>query len=84
MNIHHDTETISIRWHGLRKYKGQDIVGMRGFVISDFNMGQRYELSHENGVWDCWCCLGVPDDDLSSDPIYKQIKKDADLFAFNR
>jgi hypothetical protein len=82
-HIDHKLKTVLIRWHGLRKYEGSEIVGMRGFPMPDYNLGQRYEMSLEGGIWKCWCYVGETDS-LAPEPIYKRIKEDADLFAVIR
>jgi len=82
--IHHDTKTIMIRWHGTRKYQGSDVVGMRGYPNPNYDGGQRYELSFENGEWECLYFLYDADGVIGYEPRFKLIKRDADLFAVIR
>lgn len=82
--IHFDTKTIQIRWHGLRKFRGQDVVGMRGYPNPNYDGGQRYELEFTDGVWRADYFLYDADGVIGYEPRFKLIKQDADLFAVIR
>ena len=82
--INHERKTIFIRWHGLRKYKGVDVVGLRGFPDPNLDGEQRYELSLENGLWECLYFMYDADGVIGYEPRFKPIKRDADLYAVIR
>lgn len=83
-NINHERKTIMIRWHGLRQYRGTDIVGMRGYPEHIIG-AERYELALIEGIWKCHYYIGdAGNSRWFPNPIYRLVAENADLYAVIR
>lgn len=80
MSINQENKTITIRWHAIRPYKKDEIVGMRGYPETDGT--QRYELSFNGSEWEAHHVHGNKDHTgVGYEPYVRLILRYKDLFA---
>lgn len=79
MSVNEETKTITIRWHGIRPYKKDEIVGLRGYPETDGT--ERYEIGFNGSEWEGLYFAGNADTTgLGYEPIIRMIKRYKDLY----